>query len=118
MIGCCLSTPVDAAYKIAGGDPPEWLIRGLEMPFLGIDENYHAIRPEISRDEAEAVVIECWRRFHGSVERCHNLWEACRVHWDVCSGEGGDYPPFDEWYPDGDYSWVRDVIERLSAEGA
>jgi hypothetical protein len=104
MIGCCLSTPVDAAYKIAQGDPPEW-----------IDENYHAIKPDISREEAEAVVIECWRRFHGSVERCYKLWDACRSHWDICSGKGGDYPPFDEWYPSGDFSWVRDVIERLSA---
>jgi hypothetical protein len=109
MIGCVLTTPVDAAYVIAGGDPPEWLLRGLEIPFLGIDENYHAIRPEISRDEAEAVVIECWRRFHGSVERCHRLWEACRIHWDVCGGE--DFPPYDDWHPLTEEQ-VREIIGR------
>ena len=52
MIGCCLSTPVDAAYKIARGDPPEWLVRALEIPFLGVDENYWPIHPEISQEEA------------------------------------------------------------------
>jgi hypothetical protein len=110
MIGDVLTTPVDAAYKIAHGDPPDWLVRALEIPFLGVDENYWPIHPEISRDEAEAVVIECWRRFHGSVERCHDLWEACRIHWDVCGGR--NFPPYDDWHPDGDYSWVREIIER------
>jgi hypothetical protein len=115
MIGCVRSTPFDAAFRIAQGDPPEWLLEALRVPVLGIDENYHAILPEISQEEAEAVVIECWRRFHGTVERCHHLWDACRSHWDICSGEGGDYTPFDEWYPDGDFAWVRDVIERYRA---
>jgi hypothetical protein len=36
MIGCVLSSPVDVAYAIARGDPPEWLLRALEIPHLGI----------------------------------------------------------------------------------
>jgi hypothetical protein len=94
---------------IARGDPPDWLLRALEIPHLGIDENYHAIMPDISREESEALVIECWRRFRGSVERSDELYEVCRVYWGVCGGK--DFPPFDEWrLPDEER--VRDIIER------
>ena len=104
-----LISSVDVAYAIARGDPPEWLLRGLEIEHLGIDANYHAILPDISREESEALVIECWRRFHGKVERSHKLYEACQMYWDVCGGH--DFPPFDEWHLL-DEERVRDIIER------
>ena len=110
MIGDVLSSPVDVAYAIARGDPPDWLLRALEIPHLGIDANYHAIMPDISREQSEALVIECWRRFHGSVERCEKLYEACRVYWDVCSGHGHEFEPFDEWRLL-DEERVREIIE-------
>jgi hypothetical protein len=109
MIGCVLSTHIEVAYKIAHGDPPEWLLRGLHIPHIGINADGGAIMPDISREESEALVIECWRRFHGSVERCHRLWEACRIHWDVCGGV--DFPSFDDWHPLAE-DRVRDIIER------
>jgi hypothetical protein len=110
MNGCVLFSSIDVAYAIAQGDPPEWLVRGLEVPHIGIDKEGRAIMPDISREDCEAVVIEAWRRFHGRVERSHELYEACKMYWGVCGGT--EFEPFDDWHPDGDYSWVRDIIER------
>jgi hypothetical protein len=110
MIGCVLHCSVDVAYAIARrGDPPEWLLQALQIPHIGIDENGGAILPDISREESEAVVIECWRRFHGKVERCPELYRACQIYWDVCGGH--EFEPFEEWHPP-DEERVREIIER------
>jgi hypothetical protein len=109
MIGCVLHSPVDVAYTIARGDPPDWLIRALVIPHIGIDENFNAILPDISREQSEALVIECWRRFHGSVERCRELYYACQMYWGVCGG--CEFETFDEWRLL-DEERVREIIER------
>jgi hypothetical protein len=37
------------------------------------------------------------------------------MYWGVCGGT--EFEPFDDWHPDGNYSWVRDVIERYKSNG-
>jgi hypothetical protein len=101
MIGCVLFSSIEVAYAVAEGDPPKWLVRSLE--------HFRVIKP--SRDISAAVVIEAWRLLHGKVGPREKLYAACKMYWGVCGGE--EYEAFDDWHqPAGDYSWLRDIIER------
>jgi hypothetical protein len=103
---------IRVAYTIAECDPPEWLLSSLEYFSRGVevDENGRVILPNISREVCAAVIVEAWRRFHGSVEPSRKLYAACRMYWGVCGGlDEPDWRRPVEQAIAG--SWVRDVIE-------
>ena len=88
-----LSNADGSAFKgvarlVAKGEPPDWLLRGLEHFSAGIGADREDQYRDVRREICAAVIIEAWKLLHGEAEpRSESFEQACADYWQACGGE-------------------------------